>query len=246
MFGEILGSVFGGLLGGDGSESSQTSNKIDDRLAPYVYGKDGKGGLLADVNSLYQQQAAQGGLNGLQRAGLESQRQVLASPQYTQGYDAMRSMGLGLMGGGVAQNPFTSGGGMGGQMGGLQQRPMTQQTGQQFIGSMPSNGMIGSFAPAAVDLFNKAKTQGNTPQTQQNGVVRPTANTQYQPFQPQQTESLQAMNTPIQSVAQFQAANPAPAAPTTSAIDDAIDAYMKANGLGKYATNVNTDYEMRA
>ena len=195
MFGEILGSVFGGLLGGDGSESSQTSNKIDDRLAPYVYGKDGKGGLLADVNSLYQQQAAQGGLNGLQRAGIESQRQVLASPQYTQGYDAMRSMGLGLMGGGVAQNPFTSG------------------------------GMGGGAAPS---------------------VVRPTTNTQYQPFQPQQTESLQAMNTPIQSVAQFQAANPAPAAPATSAIDDAIDAYMKANGLGKYATNVNTDYEMRA
>ncbi len=195
MFGEILGSVVGGLLGGGGSSSSSTSNKIDDRLAPYVYGKDGKGGLLADVNSLYQQQAAQGGLNGLQRAGLESQRQVLASPQYTQGYDAMRSMGLGLLGGGVAQNPFTSG------------------------------GMGGGAAPS---------------------VVRPTTNTQYQPFQPQQTESLQAMNTPIQSVAQFQAANPAPAAPATSAIDDAIDAYMKANGLGKYATNVNTDYEMRA
>ena len=191
----VAGAAVGGLLGGGGSSSSSTSNKIDDRLAPYVYGKDGKGGLLADVNSLYQQQAAQGGLNGLQRAGIESQRQVLASPQYTQGYDAMRSMGLGLMGGGVAQNPFTSG------------------------------GMGGGAAPS---------------------VVRPTTNTQYQPFQPQQTESLQAMNTPIQSVAQFQAANPAPAAPATSAIDDAIDAYMKANGLGKYATNVNTDYEMRA
>lgn len=195
MFGEILGSVVGGLLGGGGSESSQTSNKIDDRLAPYVYGKDGKGGLLADVNSLYQQQSAQGGLNPMMRAGLESQRQVLASPQYTQGYDAMRSMGLGLMGGGVAQNPFTSGGSVGGGA------------------------------------------------TQNPSVVRPTTNTQYQPFQPQQTESLQAMNTPIQSVAQYQAANPAPAAPTTSAIDDAIDAYMKANGLGKYATNVNTNYE---
>ena len=192
MFGEIIGSVVGGLLGGGGSSSSSTSNKIDDRLAPYVYGKDGKGGLLADVNSLYRQQAAQGGLNGLQRAGLESQRQVLASPQYTQGYEAMRSMGLGLMGGGVAQNPFTSG------------------------------GMGGSSTPAP-------------------SVVRPTTSTQYQPFQPQQTESLQAMNTPIQSVAQYQAANPAPAEPTTSAIDDAIDAYMKANKLGKYAENVNSN-----
>ena len=179
-------SVAGGLLGSEGSSSSQTSNKIDDRLAPYVYGKDGKGGLLADVMGQYQQQFAQGGLNPMMRAGLESQRQVLASPQYTQGYDAMRSMGLGLMGGGVAQNPFTSG------------------------------GMGGGAAPS---------------------VVRPATNTQYQPFQPQQTESLQAMSTPIQSVAQYQAANPAPAAPATSAIDDAIDAYMKANGLGKYATS---------
>lgn len=186
MFGEILGSVVGGLLGGGGSESSQTSNKIDDRLAPYVYGKDGKGGLLADVMGQYQQQFAQGGLNPMMRAGIESQRQVLASPQYTQGYDAMRSMGLGLMGGGVAQNPFTSGGMSGG-------------------------------------------TQGAAP-----SVVRPTTNTQYQPFQPQQTESLQAMNTPIQSVAQYQASNPKPETPPEDAINKAIDEYMKANKLGKY------------
>lgn len=120
---EFLAPIVGGLLGGGGSESSQTSNKIDDRLAPYVYGKDGKGGLLNDVMSLYQQQARTGGLNEMQRAGMESQRQVYASPQYTQGYDAMRSMGMGLLGGGVAQNPFTSGG-MGGGMGGQQ---MSQQ-----------------------------------------------------------------------------------------------------------------------
>lgn len=198
MFGEIFGSVVGGLLGGGGSESSQTSNKIDDRLAPYVYGKDGKGGLLADVMGQYQQQFAQGGLNPMMRAGIESQRQVLASPQYTQGYDAMRSMGLGLMGGGVAQNPFTSGG-MGG---GLQQQPATN----------PS-------------------------------VVRPNTNMQYQPFQPQQTESLQAMNTPIQSVAQYQASNPKPETPPEDAINQAIEDYMKANGLGKYA---DTSYDQFA
>lgn len=195
MFGEIIGSVVGGLLGGGGSDSERTSNKIDDRLAPYVYGKDGKGGLLADVNSLYRQQAAQGGLNGLQRAGLESQRQALASPQYTQGYEAMRSLGLGLMGGGVAQNPFTSGGMSGG-------------------------------------------TQGADP-----GVVRPTTGTQYTPFTYSPNEALGGALNPVQSVAQYQAANPAPAAPTTSAIDDAIDAYMKANKLGKYAENVNSNYD---
>lgn len=195
MFGEILGSVVGGLLGGGGSESSATSNKIDERLAPYVYGKDGKGGLLGDVMALYAQQAGMGGLNELQRAGLESQRQVYASPQYTQGYEAMRSLGLGLMGGGVAQNPFTSGGVGGG----------TQ-----------------SAAPS---------------------VVRPNTGTQYTPFTYAPNEALGGALNPVQSVAQYQAANPAPAAPTTSAIDDAIDAYMRENKLGKYATNVNTDYD---
>lgn len=190
---EFLAPIVGGLLGGSGSESSQTSNKIDDRLAPYIYGKDGKGGLLSDVQRLYQQQMGQGGLNELQRAGMESQRQVYASPQYTQGYDAMRSMGMGLLGGGVAQNPFTSGSGM------------------------PQGG-------------------------QQPQVVRPNTNMNYQPYTPQQTPALAAMQTPIQSVQQYQATQ-SPTTPATSDIDAAIDEYMKANGLGKYATNVNTNYE---
>lgn len=191
MFESIIGSVVGGLFGGGGSDSSQTSNKIDDRLAPYIYGKDGQGGLLGDIQKLYQQQMSQGGLNDLQRSGMESQRQVLSSPQYTQGYDAMRSMGMGLMGGGVAQNPFTSGGG----------------------------GM-----------------QGGQP-----GVVRPNTNMQYQPYQPQQTPSLAAMNTPIQSVSQYQSANPAPAAPDAATVDEMIDKYMRENGLGKYA-NAGTGF----
>lgn len=101
-------TIAGGLLGSQGGGSSQTSNQIDPRLGKYVYGENGTGGLLSDVQKLYQQQLSQGGLNALQRSGLESQRQTLMSPQYTQGYDAMRSMGLGLMGGGVAQNPFTN------------------------------------------------------------------------------------------------------------------------------------------
>ena len=180
-------------MAGSGSGSESKSNEIDSRLAPYIYGKDGKGGLLGDVQNLYRQQMAQGGLNDLQRSGMESQRQVLSSPQYTQGYDAMRSMGMGLMGGGVAQNPFTSGGGM------------------------PQGG-------------------------QQPQVVRPTTNMQYQPYTPTQTPALAAMQTPIQSVQQYQATQ-APTTPETSDIDAAIDEYMKANGLGKYAGNVNTNYE---
>lgn len=198
---EIIGSVLGGLLGGGGSESSQTSNKIDDRLAPYVYGKNGQGGLLGDIQKLYQQQMGQGGLNDMQRAGMESQRQVYASPQFTQGYDAMRSMGLGLLGGGVAQNPFSTG------QASLNQRPM--MGGQQ---QMP----------------------------QQMQPIRPNTNMQYQTYQPQATPAMQAMNTPIPSVGQYQATQPQ--APSAQSVDEMIDAYMRENGLGKYAQQAGNGF----
>jgi hypothetical protein len=175
-----------GLLGSQGSSSSSTSNKIDDRLAPYVYGKDGKGGLLGDIQGLYQQQFAQGGLNDLQRSGMEMQRQTLMSPQYTQGYDAMRSMGMNLMGGGVAQNPFTNA---------AANRPM------------PSAGQA---------------------------VARPNTNMQYQPFSYAQNGAMAGGSAPIQSVAEYQQAGQSQA-PTQQTVDQMIDEYMRANGLGKYA-----------
>ena len=127
MLGTILGAVagplIGGLLGGSSSKKGTTTTsekKLDPRMDRFVYGEDGKSGLLGSAYDMTQQQFRQGGLNDMQRSGLESQRQVLASPQFTQGYDAMRSMGMGLMGGGVAQNPFTSGAMSAPQM----QRPM--------------------------------------------------------------------------------------------------------------------------
>lgn len=186
MWGQIIGSVVGGLLGGSGSEKKE-STTIDPRLGYYVYGQNGRGGLLGDMFPIFRQQFAQGGLNDMQRGGLEMQRQTLMSPQFTQGYDAMRSMGLGLMGAGVAQNPFTSGG-MGGQMGGLQQQPATN--------------------PA---------------------VVRPNTNTQYTPFSYEQTPALAALSQPIQTVAQYQAANPMPT-PAEDA-EAAIDDYLRRIGF---------------
>ena len=257
---EFLAPIVGGLLGGGGSESSQTSNKIDDRLAPYVYGKDGKGGLLNDVMSLYQQQARTSGLNEMQRAGMESQRQVYASPQYTQGYDAMRSMGLGLLGGGVARNPFNSGsmgggysgGGMQQQGGGMGGNP-TGEIQRQFNALSTGNGGQAALddwfraTQYSPEQINAAMPQYATADlgremARARGPVRPTTNMNYQPYTPQQTPALAAMNTPIQSVQQYQATQ-APTTPETSDIDAAIDEYMKANGLGKYATNVNTNYE---
>lgn len=213
LVGSVAAPLVGGLLGSQGSSSSSTS-KIDDRLAPYVYGKDGKGGLLGDVMGQYQQQFAQGGLNPMMRAGLESQRQVLMSPQYTQGYDAMRSMGLGLMGGGVAQNPFTSGGGMGGSAGGAANPQM------QSIYSA-----IGAMAPS---LTGGAVGSGGV------GVVRPSTAGAYQPVM---NAAIAGAQTPFQSVAEYQAANPKEAAPDAETVDDLVDKYMRENKLGKYATS---------
>lgn len=99
--GAAIGVVGGAMTKGSSSSSSQ--NQIDPSLQPYLYGP---GGLIGNVNNLYQQQNAQGGLNPLQTAGLEMQRQTLMNPAYTQGFDQMRSLGSSLLGGGVAGNPF--------------------------------------------------------------------------------------------------------------------------------------------
>ena len=110
LIGAVAAPLIGGLLGGSsGGNTSTQSQKMDPRLDKYVYGGDGNSGLLSDAQGIYKKQLSQGGLNPLQTAGLEMQRQQLMSPQYGQGYDAMRSLGMGLLGGGVAGNPFTGG-----------------------------------------------------------------------------------------------------------------------------------------
>jgi hypothetical protein len=104
--GMIASSLLGGLLGGSSDANSATTTQqaqLDPRMADYLYGG---GGLLGGVRNLYQQQIGQGGLNPMQTAGLELQRRTLMNPAYTQGFDQMRNVGAGLMGGGVAGNPF--------------------------------------------------------------------------------------------------------------------------------------------
>ncbi len=104
-------TVLGGLLGGSGNQASTTqSNKMDPRLDRYVYGPDSESGLLGSAFQLMQQQMGQGGLNDLQRQGLEMQRQYLMSPQYSAGMNRLQNLGMGLLGAGVAGNPFTGGG----------------------------------------------------------------------------------------------------------------------------------------
>lgn len=107
--GEIAGSVVGGLLGGSDSGSSQTQErKMDPRMDNYVYGSDGKSGLLGNAYNLMNQQLSTGGLNPYQQQGLNMQAQFLTSPAYQQGYANMMNLGQSLMGAGVAGNPYTS------------------------------------------------------------------------------------------------------------------------------------------
>jgi hypothetical protein len=49
---------------------------------------------------------ATGGLNDLQRQGIDMQKNYLLNPAYAQGYTNMMNVGQGLLGGGVAGNPF--------------------------------------------------------------------------------------------------------------------------------------------
>lgn len=131
--GAAVGVVGNSLLSDSGGNTSTQKQEMNPNVAKYVYGSDGNGGLLADAQGIYKKQFAQGGLNPVQLAGLEMQRQYLMSPQYQQGYADMQSAGRSLMGGGVAGNPFTNGSiaTMFGNQGGRQPVPM--QGGQMAV-----------------------------------------------------------------------------------------------------------------
>lgn len=107
-----LTSVAGGLLGSNKNANTSSASqqyRMDSRLDPLVYGTPQSTGLLGESNALYKMQLSQGGLNDTQRQGLDMQRQALMSPSYTQGYDAMRNTGLGLLSTPMAGNPFQTG-----------------------------------------------------------------------------------------------------------------------------------------
>lgn len=150
--GAVVG-VAGSLMSDSGSQGGQTTqNSIDPRIAKYLYGESGSGGLLNQVGNLQAQQSAQGGLNPMQTAGLELQRQTLTDPRYTQGFDQMRNLGSGMMNQGVAGNPFTGGGMVSGGTGGMG-GGAPQGGPQMTIGTQPRPGMSNSlgFTPNAAN-----------------------------------------------------------------------------------------------
>lgn len=101
----IAGAVLGGTSGGK-TATATTTKDMDPRLANYVYGPDGTGGLLGSATKLFNDQMATGGLNELQRQGIDMQKNYLMNPAYAQGYTNMMNVGQGLLSGGVAGNPF--------------------------------------------------------------------------------------------------------------------------------------------
>lgn len=130
MLGSILGAVagplIGGLLGGKESKQTQSSQQtLDPRMESAVYGANG---VIPSAQALYQ--ANPSGLNGQMISGMDNQWAQLTNS--AQGYNQMQNMGMGLMGGGMAANPFTSG----------------YQGGGDFQGSV--NGRGGSIAPQAM------------------------------------------------------------------------------------------------
>ena len=99
----LAGPVLGGLLGGGGSKSSQTSqNTIDPRLADAIYGSNGS---VPAAQQWFSQNKS--GMNSQMQQGLTNQASQYAASK--PGFDQMQNLGLGLMGGGVAGNPFSQG-----------------------------------------------------------------------------------------------------------------------------------------
>jgi len=168
----VAAPVIGGLMGGQSSGGQQQSKQeLDPRMQKILYGGDGDTGLLNDVNELRKKQLAQGGLNPMQTAGLEMQRQTLMDPRYTQGYDQMRQQGSSLMGQKVASNPFSGGYqggtnfspnlGMTGGANGSQPQGMPQMQQQPLY--QQNSAMAGAMQPMSAPSANTAPAPQSQP-----------------------------------------------------------------------------------
>lgn len=131
--------VVGGLLGGQGQKTSQTqANSIDPRFAEQLYGA---GGLLPAAKDWYSQNKS--GLNQPMLDGMNNQyNQHAASGQ---GFNQMQNLGMGLLSGGAAGNPFAGGytggtdfkGGMNGNGGGIAPTHQSYTPAQSSAGISP-------------------------------------------------------------------------------------------------------------
>ena len=157
-WGNIIGTVAGGLLGSNDkltqSTNSQTVAK-DPRIMNSIYG------LLDDSKAVYDTQRQNGGLNPMQRAGLQQQANVLSDPTYNVGFEQMRNLGSSLMGGGVAGNPFTNGAMLDGSW--RQGLPNAGQQRMANSGQGLGGGSVPSYMPAGFNASNSFQASTYTP-----------------------------------------------------------------------------------
>lgn len=158
----VAAPIVGGLMGGQ-EQQQTTERKMDPRMDEFVYGN---GGLLSRARDLMTRQSQNGGMNPMQMAGMEAQRQFLTSPAYMAGPQAMMQRGAGLLGGSVAGNPFSMGGNMG------------------LLGRMNEAGQGGGNGQRAMPPID----------TSFNYSMNPALQGAMQPIQPQQTQATQAGN----------------------------------------------------
>ena len=113
-------SLLGGLMGSEektvgktnptsqttvSSGGSSTQHRLDPRMEQAIYGA---GGIMPNASAWYAQNSS--GLNPQMVQGLNNQWNQLGAS--AQGFNQMQNLGMGLMGGGTAGNPFTGGGGI--------------------------------------------------------------------------------------------------------------------------------------
>lgn len=104
----LVGAVAGGASGG-GTNTKTSEEKLDPRMAQYLYGTGygDSNSLLGAAQKLYQQNPT--GINPTMQQGMDMQKAALTDPAYAQSFQAMRNAGTGLLSQGVAANPFASG-----------------------------------------------------------------------------------------------------------------------------------------
>lgn len=104
VIGGLLGAVAGAANSGDKTQTSQ--QRLDPRMEAMLYGADGKGGYLGAATDWFNQNK---GGNPLMLQGAQMMADFYKSPQYTEGYNNLRSTGLGLLNTPMAGNPFMRG-----------------------------------------------------------------------------------------------------------------------------------------
>lgn len=143
LLASLAGPLIGGLFGSQKSQGQSTTqkNEIDPRLADAIYGK---GGSIPAAQDWFSKNRT--GLNPQMQQGLTNQASQLASSKG--GFDHMQNLGLGMMRGGVAGNPFSQGYSGGTNFNGTGQS--NTAGGNQPMQQMPQ-GMPQAYTPAVFD-----------------------------------------------------------------------------------------------